>query len=231
MSFPATGEKRVAITPPNVKDLTKKGATVQVQKDAGLGSGFADSLYTQAGASIVNSADEIYKNNDLIVKLRAPSTDEAKKVGNKKILGMLGSRFNADLVDQLSKQGATAIDLTMLLRTLSRGQSFDVLSSQANVAGYRAVIEAAHFLQRPFAGQMTAAGRINPARVLVVGAGVAGLAAIQQAKNMNAVVSAFDVRTVAKEQVESMRAKVCPAICDMKIARYADVNVTLCLSV
>lgn len=95
----------------------------------------------------------------------------------------------------------------MLMRTLSRGQAFDVLSSQANMAGYRAVIEASHRLQQPFAGGMTAAGKINPARVLVVGAGVAGLAAIQQAKNMNAIVSAFDVRDAAAEQVESMGAK------------------------
>jgi NAD(P) transhydrogenase len=107
---------------------------------------------------------------------------------------------------QLAKQGATAFALDMLLRTLSRGQSFDVLSSQANIAGYRATIEAAARLQRPFAGGMTAAGRIDPARVLVIGAGVAGLAAIQQAKNMNAVVKAFDVRDAAAEQVESMGA-------------------------
>lgn len=123
------------------------------------------------------------------------------------ICAQLSSRVKPEVVDQLASQGATALDLTMLLRTLSRGQSFDTLSSQANVAGYRAVIEAANALQRPFAGSVTAAGRIKPCKVMVVGAGVAGLAAIQQAKNMNAVVTAFDVRAAAKEQVESMGAK------------------------
>jgi NAD(P) transhydrogenase len=110
-------------------------------------------------------------------------------------------------VDQLVAQKATGLDLTMLLRTLSRGQSFDTLSSQANIAGYKSVIDAASILQRPMAGGSTAAGKIKPCKVLVVGAGVAGLAAIQQAKNMNAIVYAFDVRAAAAEQVESMGAK------------------------
>ena len=104
---------------------------------------------------------------------------------------------------QLIKQNATVFSLDSLLRTLSRGQAFDVLSSQANVAGYRAVIEAAHHMQRPFAGQMTAAGKIAPAKVLVVGAGVAGLAAIQLAKKKGAIVYGFDVRAAAKEQARN----------------------------
>ena len=110
-------------------------------------------------------------------------------------------------MDQLVKQKSTVFSMDSLLRTLSRGQSFDVLSSQQNVSGYRAVIEAAHFMQRPFAGQMTAAGKIQPAKILVVGTGVAGLAAIQLAKKKGAIVYGFDVRAAAKEQVESCGAK------------------------
>lgn len=126
---------------------------------------------------------------------------------NRSLTCALFARSHTGLLDQLSQQNATCLDMTMLLRTLSRGQAFDVLSSQASISGYRAVIEAANHMQRPFAGQMTAAGKIPPSRVMVVGAGVAGLAAIQQAKNMNAVVTAFDVRAAAKEQVQSAGAQ------------------------
>jgi len=122
-------------------------------------------------------------------------------------MSIIQPRQNTELLNQLVKQKATVFSMDSLLRTLSRGQAFDVLSSQANVAGYRAVIEAAHHMQRPFAGQMTAAGKIQPAKVLVVGAGVAGLAAIQLAKKKGAIVYGFDVRAAAKEQVESCGAK------------------------
>lgn len=199
------GEERVALTPDNCATLIKKGATISVEKDAGVGSGFTDADYTAAGASIVDSG-AAWKQ-DVVMKVRSPSKEDLAKVENRTFLGQLGARINPDLVDQAAAQKATVIDLTMLLRTLSRGQAFDVLSSQANMAGYRAVIEVSNAMQRPFAGQMTAAGRINPARVMVVGCGVAGLAAIQQAKNMNAVVTAFDVRAAAKEQCEAMGAK------------------------
>lgn len=162
-------------------------------------------MYKAAGATIGTVADA-WKQG-MVLKIEAPSADELKLVENRSVLSMLSSRSNQESVDQLAEQKATALDLTMLLRTLSRGQAFDVLSSQANIAGYRSVLEASYALERPFAGQMTAAGRINPSKVMVVGAGVAGLAAIQQAKNMNAVVTAFDVRSAAAEQVESMGAK------------------------
>ena len=118
-----------------------------------------------------------------------------------------GTIDREDLLEQLSKQGATAFALDCIPRMLSRGQTFDVLSSQANIAGYRAVVEASNAFGRFFAGQMTAAGKVPPAKVLVLGTGVAGLAAIQAAKNMGAVVRAFDVRPVTKEQVEAMGAK------------------------
>jgi len=198
-------EQRVALVPSYVSQLIKKGAKVQVEKGAGEGSGFKDADYIEAGAEVVGK-DQVWKNQ-LIVKIRPPQKEEAKKLENRHILGQLMARQNTELMSQFASQGATVFSLDMLLRTLSRGQAFDVLTSQAGVAGYRAVIEAANILQRPFAGQMTAAGKIAPVKVLVVGAGVAGLAAIQTAKNMGAQVIAFDVRSAAKEQVQSMGAK------------------------
>jgi len=162
-------------------------------------------MYSDAGASIV-SKDEVWKK-DIVTSVEPPPITDVGKLGSGTILGALNTRFHVDLIKKVVSQKGSLIDLTMLIRTLSRGQSFDVLSSQANCAGNRAVTEALAALQRPFAGQTTAAGRIPPCRVLVCGAGVAGLAAIQQAKNLNAEVFAFDVRDAAKEQVESMGAK------------------------
>jgi len=202
------GEKRVVITPQNVTQLRKKGAEVFVQEGAGVAAGFSDAMYAEAGAKIASSKDVWSK--ELTLKINRPTDEEASQIGSRKHLSLLQSRLpeGAAVVDKLASQGASAVfDLSMLLRTLSRGQAFDVISSQANIAGYRAVIDAAYNLQRPYAGQMTAAGRLQPSKVMVVGAGVAGLAAIQQAKNMAAIVTAFDVRAAAKEQVESMGAK------------------------
>jgi H+-translocating NAD(P) transhydrogenase len=199
------GELRVVITPTNVAQLTKAGATVSVEKGAGINSGFSDALFEEQGATIV-SGDEVWKQ-DVVLKMRTPTPEMISKLENRTLINQLGARFNKELVDQLSQQGATCFDLSMLLRTLSRGQTFDVISSQANMAGYRAVVEAGNILQRPFAGQMTAAGKIPPTRVMVVGAGVAGLAAIQTAKNLGAIVTSFDVRSAAAEQVESMGAQ------------------------
>jgi H+-translocating NAD(P) transhydrogenase len=199
------GEFRVGLTPANVEQLVAKGATVSIEKGAGEQASFPDVMYTDAGASIASKAD-IFKQ-DLVVKVRKPSSEELAKVENRAFLGMLSPLVNPELKAQLADQGATAFSMDMLLRTLSRGQAFDVLSSQANMAGYRAVIEAGNTLQRPFAGQSTAAGKIPPTRVMVVGAGVAGLAAIQAAKNLGAIVTSFDVRAAAAEQVEAMGAK------------------------
>lgn len=199
------GEQRIALAPVNVVKLKKAGAVVKIETNAGLGSGYSNEQYLQAGASIA-TGDEVWKA-DVVAKVRPPTQDEAAKIENRAILSIIQPRVNTELLEQLVKQKATVLSLDSLLRTLSRGQAFDVLSSQANVAGYRAVIEAAHYLQRPFAGQMTAAGKIQPAKVLVVGAGVAGLAAIQLAKKKGAIVYGFDVRAAAKEQVESCGAK------------------------
>lgn len=199
------GEKRVALVPVNVTKLVKAGATVLIEKDAGFGSGYSNDSYSKAGAKIV-PGEEAWKAA-VVAKVRPPTLEEAARIEDRSIVSVIQPRINTQLMDQLVKQKATVLSLDSLLRTLSRGQAFDVLSSQANVAGYRAVIEAAHFLQRPFAGQMTAAGKIQPAKVLVVGAGVAGLAAIQLAKKKGAIVYGFDVRAAAKEQVESCGAK------------------------
>lgn len=199
------GECRVSITPNNVVKLTKAGAKVRIESSAGELSGFSDSAYVSAGAEIAPS-DVVWKS-EVITKIRPPTADEAIKIENRAICSIIQPRVNTELLTQLTKQKATVLSLDSLLRTLSRGQSFDVLSSQANVAGYRAVIEAAHHIQRPFAGQSTAAGKIPPAKVLVVGAGVAGLAAMQLAKKKGAIVYGFDVRAAAKEQVESVGAK------------------------
>ena len=199
------GEHRVALVPGNVVKLKKAGASVKIESGAGAMSGFTDDLYKSAGAEIVPAADAW--KSQVVAKVRPPTAEEAARIENRAIVSIIQPRVNTDLMAQLVKQKATVLSLDSLLRTLSRGQSFDVLSSQANVAGYRAVIEAAHFMQRPFAGQMTAAGKIQPAKVLVVGAGVAGLAAIQLAKKKGAIVYGFDVRAAAKEQVESCGAK------------------------
>lgn len=199
------GEHRVALAPVSVGKLAGKGVVVRVEAGAGLESGFSDAVYQQAGATIVEPA-AVWQSN-VVVKVRPPTSKEAEALENRTLVSLVYPRQNESLVEQLAQQKATVLSLDSLLRTLSRGQAFDVLSSQANVAGYRAVIEAAHFMHRPFAGQMTAAGKIPPARVLVIGAGVAGLAAIQLAKRKGAIVHAFDVRSAAKEQAESAGAR------------------------
>lgn len=193
------------MTPPHVAKLIKAGASINIERGAGLGSGFTDEAYEKAGAKLVDNA-AAYKSQ-VVCKVRPPTLTEAKLVEDRNIMSIIQPRVNTDLMDQLNAQKATVFSMDSLLRTLSRGQAYDVLSSQANIAGYRAVIEAAHHMQRPFSGQMTAAGKVAPARVLVVGAGVAGLAAMQLAKKKGAIVYGFDVRAAAAEQVESCGAK------------------------
>merc|ERR1711871_318871 len=198
-------ERRVAQTPDSVTNLVKAGFKVHVEKGAGALAQFSDSLYEAAGAKIV-SKEEAFKA-DIVTKVRVPTSEEAAKVENRTLLTFIQPAINTELMEQLQKQGSTVFAMDQIPRTLSRGQAFDALSSQANIAGYRAVIEASNSFGRFFAGQMTAAGKVPPARVLVIGTGVAGLAAIQTAKNMGAQVFGFDVRPVAKEQVEAMGAK------------------------
>jgi NAD(P) transhydrogenase len=186
-----------------VSKFVKPGFSVLIEKDAGVASHFNDAEYEAAGAKVVSSED-IWKQSDIVMKLRPPTTEEATALGDKTLISFLYPAQNKDLVKQLEDQKATVFAMDCIPRTLSRGQTYDALSSQANISGYRAVIEASNQFGRFFAGQMTAAGKVPPAKVLVVGTGVAGLAAIQTAKNMGAIVRAFDVRPVTKEQVEAM---------------------------
>jgi len=196
-------EKRVAATPESVSKLVKPGFNVLIEKGAGTLSHFSDADYENAGAKIVE-AEEVWGKSDIVMKLRPPTMEEVTKLEDRAIISFLYPAQNKELVQQLQDQKSTAFAMDCIPRTLSRGQTYDALSSQANITGYRAVIEASNEFGRFFAGQMTAAGKVPPAKVLVVGTGVAGLAAIQTAKNMGAIVRAFDVRPVTKEQVEAM---------------------------
>ena len=196
-------ENRVAQTPESLAALLKAGFSVVVEAGAGAAAGFADADYTAAGATIIDDAWAA----DIVTKVNPPTLDEAAKLGDRTLLSMVQPAQNGDLVAQLEAQKATVFAMDCIPRLLSRGQAFDALSSQANLAGFRAVVEASHAYGRTIAGSMTAAGKLAPARVLVLGAGVAGLAAIQTAKNMGAVVYGYDVRPVVQEQVESMGGK------------------------
>jgi NAD(P) transhydrogenase len=200
------GENRVSQTPDSVRGLIKEGFTVIVESGAGDNASFSDGLYTEAGAIVLSDAVQVFQDADIITKIRPPNDNEVPRLRGKTLFSMIQPAINSELYETLTEQGTNVFALDCVPRMLSRGQSFDTLSSQANIAGYRAVIEAADVFPRFFAGQMTAAGKVAPAKVLVMGAGVAGLAAIQTAKNMGAIVRAFDVRPVCKEQVESMGA-------------------------
>ena len=199
-------EKRVAQTPESVAKLIKAGFTkVLVESGAGVGASFSDAAYVAAGAQIVSKKDAF--GASLVTKVIQPTAEEAKLVEDRMLLSFVWPAQNPELMEQLKAQKATVFAMDCIPRTLSRGQSFDALSSQANISGYRAVLEAANVYGRFFAGQMTAAGKVPPTKVLVLGGGVAGLAAVQTAKNMGAVVRLFDVRAAVKEQAQSMGAE------------------------
>jgi NAD(P) transhydrogenase len=200
-------EKRCAASPTSVALLKKNGiGEVLIEDGAGIGASYSNAAYEAAGAKIV-SAQEAY-NADVVLKLRPPSLEEAGSLKPKNtLISFIQPGQNEDLVKTLAKDKHTVLAMDCIPRTLSRGQTYDALSSQANIAGYRAVIEASNEFGRFFAGQMTAAGKVPPAKVLVLGGGVAGLAAIQTAKNMGAIVRGFDVRAAAAEQIEAMGAQ------------------------
>ena len=207
------GERRVAVTPENVARLIKLGFTVAVEHDAGAAASFGDDDYAAAGAEIVTGTREIWQAGDIVLKVQPPATHPAMGVHEAELIregGILISFLypgkNKDIIDRLAARKATAIAVDQIPR-ISRAQKMDALSSMANIAGYRAVVEAASFYGRFFTGQMTAAGRVPPAKVLVIGAGVAGLAAIGAARGMGAIVRAFDTRPTVKEQVKSMGAE------------------------
>ena len=207
------GERRVATTPEVVTGLTNLGFEVAVESAAGAGASFTDQAYRDAGAAIVESADELWSGSDIILKVRAPETgsesgrDELENLRKGQVLiAFLWPGQNPELLNGLAQKGVTALSMDSIPR-ISRAQKLDALSSMANIAGYRAVVEAADNFGRFFMGQITAAGKVPPAKVLVIGAGVAGLSAIGTAKSMGAIVRAFDTRPEVKEQVESMDAE------------------------
>jgi len=198
------GETRVAATPETVKKLIGQGHQVLIQKDAGLQASQPDAAYVAVGASI-GSASEAFAS-EVILKVRAPQPEELKQIKSGSVLiGMLDP-FDNDNIAAMAAQGITAFSLEAAPRT-TRAQSMDVLSSQANIAGYKAVMVAANEYQRFMPMLMTAAGTVKAARVLILGAGVAGLQAIATAKRLGAVIEASDVRPAAKEQIESLGAK------------------------
>jgi NAD(P) transhydrogenase subunit alpha len=203
----AAGERRVPLVPETVKRLSPKKIEVSLESGAGAGSLFTDAQYTEAGATVGPSLAALQNGADVLLRLRVPSLAEAEalKEGST-LIAPLFPLGNAPLVRALASRKITAIAVDMVPRT-TLAQMMDVLSSQATVAGYEAVLMAAAALPRFFPMLMTAAGTIAPARVLILGAGVAGLQAIGAARRLGAVVEAFDVRSVVKEQVESLGAK------------------------
>ena len=207
------GEKRVATTPDVAIQLIKLGFEVAIEAGAGSASHYSDASYVEAGVTVVKNAKEIWTESDIILKVRGPElnpdlkTEEVDLLKENQILiSFLWPAQNPELLKKLAEKKVTAMAIDMVPR-ISRAQKMDGLSSMANIAGYRAVVEAAQHFGRFFTGQITAAGKVPPAKVMVIGAGVAGLAAIGAAKGMGAIVRAFDTRPEVKEQIESMDAE------------------------
>ena len=204
-TFP--GENRVSVTPDTVKKLTNLGAELVVEAALGEGSGFKDQEYVDAGATVASNRSDLLAKSDIILRIRKPETDEIGHLKQGCIHISYLDPFNeGDLVGALAKQGISAISLEMIPRT-TLSQKMDALSSQANLAGYVAVMMAANRLNRILPMMMTPAGTLKPAKVFVIGAGVAGLQAIATAKRLGAKVTAFDTRPVVAEQVRSVGAK------------------------
>ncbi len=198
------GERRVAATPDVAKQMIALGFDVAVESGAGESASFSDDAYRAAGVEVVADAAGLWDGSDIILKVRAPSEAETARLHSGQVLvAFIWPAQNPGLLEALASRGVTTLAMDSVPR-ISRAQKMDALSSMANIAGYRAVVEAAQHFGRFFTGQITAAGKIPPAKVLVIGAGVAGLAAIGAAKGMGAIVRAFDTRPEVKEQVESM---------------------------
>ncbi|MGG5412917.1 Re/Si-specific NAD(P)(+) transhydrogenase subunit alpha [Edwardsiella tarda] len=198
-------EARVAATPKTVEQLLKLGFTVAIESGAGKLASFEDAAYQQAGAEVV-TLDEVWQS-DVILKVNAPEDDEiARMKAGATLISFIWPAQNQPLLDKLAQRQVTVMAMDSVPR-ISRAQSMDALSSMANIAGYRAIVEAAHEFGRFFTGQITAAGKVPPAKVMVIGAGVAGLAAIGAAGSLGAIVRAFDTRPEVKEQVQSMGAE------------------------
>ena len=206
-------ERRAAATPESTARLTKLGFEVHIEAGAGAGASFPDEDYQAAGATIVTDTRRLWREADIVLKVQPPEAHPGLGVHEVDLLregatlvSFLWPGKNKELIDRLAARKVTALAIDQVPR-ISRAQKVDALSSMANIAGYRAVIEAASFYGRFFTGQMTAAGRVPPAKVLVIGAGVAGLAAIGAARGMGAIVRAFDTRPSVKDQVKSMGAE------------------------
>lgn len=201
------GEKRVAATPQNILKLKKLGFDIAVESGAGHGISASDAEYIEAGAEVYSSAQELWAASDIVVKVRPPEGNETDLLSDKGwLVGFMWPGQNREIVDRLAKKDATVFAMDSVPR-ITRAQKMDTLSAMANIAGYRAVVEAAAHFPRFFTGQITAAGKIDPAKVLVIGAGVAGLSAIGAAKGLGAIVRAFDPRSATKDQVASMGAE------------------------
>src|SRR5450755_16587 len=202
----APGERRVALVPETVPKLMAAGAEVVVQSGAGEAAWFPDSAYAEAGAAII-TAEELYAGADVVRTVTRPAQKTIPRLrAGQVIVGMLSTLTSPELARDLAARGVTAVSLDGLPRTLSRAQPMDALSSQANVAGYKAVLVAANAYSRFFPMLMTAAGTARPAKLLVLGAGVAGLQAIGTARRLGAVVSGYDVRPASQGEVESLGA-------------------------
>lgn len=206
------GEARVAVTPEVTGELRNLGFEISIESSAGEPASFSDNAFRDAGADIAASAASLYADADIILKVRAPQEhpeqgyDELELLrAGQVLIGFLWPALSPELLERLAARGVTALSMDAVPR-ISRAQKLDALSSMANIAGYRSIVEAAQHFGRFFRGQVTAAGKIPPAKVLVIGAGVAGLSAIGTARSMGAVVRAFDTRPEVKEQVESMDA-------------------------
>jgi len=201
------GEARVAMTPDSAVQLQKLGYECLIETGAGTAAGFSDAAYKAAGVTIKRTANALWKDAEIIAKVRPPSDDEVKLLAKgKTLISFFYPGQNDKLLKASAKKGANVIAMDMVPR-ISRAQKMDALSSMANIAGYRSVIEAGNNFGRFFTGQVTAAGKVPPAKVLVVGAGVAGLAAIGTATSLGAITYAFDVRPEVAEQIESMGAE------------------------
>ena len=200
-------EQRVALTPDSIPKLQKMGFDVLIETGVGVPASFNDLAYEEAGATVVSSAESVFQDADVIVKVRAPDESELDLLRTgQHLISFLWPAQNPELLERLANSGVNAISMDAIPR-ISRAQKLDALSSMANVAGYRAVVEAASHFGRFFGGQITAAGRVPPAKIMIIGAGVAGLSAIGAATSLGAIVRAFDTRPEVKEQVESMGAE------------------------
>ncbi|MEM7304455.1 MAG: Re/Si-specific NAD(P)(+) transhydrogenase subunit alpha, partial [Pseudomonadota bacterium] len=200
-------ECRVALTPDTAARLQKLGYDCAIETGAGAAASFSDKAYLDADVEIINDANRLWQQSDIVLKVRAPDDNELGMMREDgKLISFIWPAQNEDLMNRLSTGSRSVLAMDSVPR-ISRAQKFDALSSMANIAGYRAVIEASNHFGRFFTGQITAAGKVPPAKVMIIGAGVAGLAAIGTANSLGAIVRAFDTRPEVKQQVESMGAQ------------------------